>query len=144
MYRAAKRFDAASELLPVQGCIPTPRDPACEIPHGCIDRRVYLGFEGEDEKQHDLHADAPGVSGGRGPKNKQQAATQMVSVSVEVRSGVARFLVAVVAESIEGALEMVRRLNPTKELKVIFPIEAEGFFVEDSPARVGTDEKVAA
>jgi hypothetical protein len=53
----------------------------------------------------------------------------MIKISIEVRSSAARFKVALVAESIEGALEMAKRYNPGKECKVVFPIYPENFFV---------------
>jgi hypothetical protein len=68
----------------------------------------------------------------------------MIRISIEVRSGTARFKVALVAESIEGALEMARRYNPAKECKVEFPIDPEGFFVEHDLGRDGAVGKIAA
>jgi hypothetical protein len=60
----------------------------------------------------------------------------MIRISVQVSSGAARFKVAVEAESIERALEIVARQNPGKECEVTFPIDPETFFVEDSVATV--------
>jgi hypothetical protein len=68
----------------------------------------------------------------------------MVRISVEVRSGAARFRVSVQAQSIERALEIVERQNPGKDCEVGFPIDAESFFDEDSVAKVGAAGKVAA
>ena len=48
------------------------------------------------------------------------------------------------AESIEGALEMAKRYNPGKECKVVFPIEPEGFFVEDDLGRGRVVVRIAA
>jgi hypothetical protein len=48
------------------------------------------------------------------------------------------------AESIEGALEIVKRYNAGKECEVMFPIAPEGFFVEDDPGRGGMFGKIAA
>jgi hypothetical protein len=42
----------------------------------------------------------------------------MIKIAVEVRSSATRFKVALLAESIEGALEMANRYNPGKECKV--------------------------
>jgi len=56
----------------------------------------------------------------------------MIKISIEVKSGTARFKVASQAESIEEALEMARRYNSGKECKVVFPIAPEGFFVKDN------------
>ncbi len=61
----------------------------------------------------------------------------MIRISIQVSSGAARFKVAVAAESIERALEIVARQNPGKECEVMFPIDPETFFVEDSVATVG-------
>jgi hypothetical protein len=61
----------------------------------------------------------------------------MIRISVQVSSGTARFRVAIQAESIERALEIVARQNPGKEYEVAFPIDPETFFVEDSFATVG-------
>ena len=58
----------------------------------------------------------------------------MVKVCVEVRSGAARFRVAVRAESIRRALSLVRERYPKGEAEVKFPIDPEGFFVEDPTA----------
>ena len=68
----------------------------------------------------------------------------MIRIIVEVRSGAARFQVSVQAESIEGALEMARRYNSGKESKVVFPIDPEGFFVEDDLSRDEEVGKIAA
>jgi hypothetical protein len=58
----------------------------------------------------------------------------VVKVCVEVRSGVARFKVAVRAESIRRALSLVRERYPKREAKVKCPIDPEGFFVEEPTA----------
>jgi hypothetical protein len=59
----------------------------------------------------------------------------MVRISVEVKSGAARFRVMVQAESIERALDIARRHNPGKECQVTFPLDPETFFLEDSVAK---------
>jgi hypothetical protein len=58
----------------------------------------------------------------------------MIRISVAVSSGAARFKVAVEAESIKRAMEIVARQNPGKECEVTFPIDPESFFVKDSVA----------
>ena len=68
----------------------------------------------------------------------------MVKIAIEVRSSATRYKVALLAESIEGALEMAKRYNPGKECKVVFPIDPEGFFVEDGLGRDGAVGKIAA
>ena len=69
---------------------------------------------------------------------------RMIEIAIEVKSGATSFKVAVQAESIQGALEIVKRYNAGKECEVVFPIDPEGFFVEDDPGRGGTVEKMAA
>ena len=54
----------------------------------------------------------------------------MVKVSVEVRSGATRYLVGIQAQSTRRALSLVGKRYPHSEVKVSFPIEPEGFFVE--------------
>jgi hypothetical protein len=56
---------------------------------------------------------------------------KIVRVSVEVRSGMARFRVGVQAESIRKALSMVGGRYSQGEVRVLFPIEPEGFFVRE-------------
>jgi hypothetical protein len=53
----------------------------------------------------------------------------MIMVSIEVRSASARFRVKVGAEGIEQALSLTRRRYPGDEIRVVFPIEPETFFV---------------
>jgi hypothetical protein len=53
----------------------------------------------------------------------------MIMVSIEVRSASARFRITVGAEGIEQALSLARRRYPGDELRVVFPIEPETFFV---------------
>jgi len=68
----------------------------------------------------------------------------IIKISIEVRSSAARFKVALVAESIEGALEMAKRYNPGKECKVVFTIDLESFFAGDDLERGGVVGKIAA
>lgn len=58
----------------------------------------------------------------------------MVKVSIEVRSGTARFAVAINAKSIQHALSIAAARHPSSVTKVKFPIDPESFFVEDSAA----------
>jgi hypothetical protein len=67
----------------------------------------------------------------------------VIKISIEVKSGAARFKVASQAESIEGALEVAKRYNSGKECKVVFPIDPEGFFVEDDLGKGGVVWKIA-
>ena len=71
----------------------------------------------------------------------------MIKVSIEVRSGTARFGVAVQAESIQRALSLVAGRYSGSTCRVKFPIEAEGFFITGSAAQVESvelPEKMAA
>ena len=65
----------------------------------------------------------------------------MVRITVEVGRGAIRYRVAVQAESIRRALEIVEGMNPGREIKVTFPIDPENFFVEGSAAVVGQIEQ---
>jgi hypothetical protein len=59
----------------------------------------------------------------------------MVKVSIEVRSGAARFNVAVQAQSIQQAVSLVKERHSKCTLKARFPIESESFLVEDQSVR---------
>ena len=61
----------------------------------------------------------------------------MVEVSVRVRSGAARFDLAVQAESIRRAVSVVAGRYPKASVKVRFPIDSGRFFVEKNAARSG-------
>ena len=91
------------------------------------------------------------VERGTEPPHRKESAMghTMVKVSVEVRSGAARFRVCVQAKSIRSALGSVGASYPQGEVGVVFPIEPDGFFVDgpDAPAgMVETEhwEKLAA
>ena len=59
----------------------------------------------------------------------------MVKVSIEVRSGAARFNVAVRAESVRRAVSLMGERYPGRDVRVRFPIDPEGSFVEDRATR---------
>ena len=62
----------------------------------------------------------------------------MVKVSIEVRSGAARFEVAVRASSIQRALSMVEGWYPGDHHRVKFPVDhPESFLAEDSVTQAG-------
>lgn len=70
-------------------------------------------------------------------------AQRMIKVAVEVRSGTARFRVSVQAESIRRALGVVGGRYPHGEVRLVFPVEPEGFFVREPTAvagMVGTEQ----
>jgi hypothetical protein len=56
----------------------------------------------------------------------------MIRISVRVSGGTARFSVAIQAESIERALEIVAMQNPGRACEVVFPIDPETFFVDEA------------
>jgi len=66
----------------------------------------------------------------------------VVKLSIEVRDGTARFTVAVLAQSIQQAQDIIQARYPASVVKAKFPIDPEGFFVED-PAASGPDSWVA-
>lgn len=61
----------------------------------------------------------------------------MVKVSIEIRSGTARFCVAVQARSIRRALGLIAGRYPKGEVRVKFAIDPEGSFVNDPAALAG-------
>ena len=65
----------------------------------------------------------------------------MVRTSVEVRCGPDRFSVGVQAQSIEEAVNLVKSFYSANDAKVVFPIDPEGFFVEDALAAEGLIER---
>ena len=58
----------------------------------------------------------------------------MVKVPIEVRNGTARFMVGVKANNIQQALSIVQARYPATVAAVKFPIDPEGFFVEERAA----------
>jgi hypothetical protein len=61
----------------------------------------------------------------------------VVKFSVEVSNGAARFRVGVQASSIQRALNLVKGIHSANDVKVVFPIDPEGFFVKDALAAEG-------
>jgi hypothetical protein len=55
----------------------------------------------------------------------------MIRVSMEVREGAALSRATVQAESIREAVSITRDRYPGRDVQVIFPIDPEGFFIED-------------
>ncbi len=55
----------------------------------------------------------------------------MIQVSVEVREGDAPFRVAVQAESIGLAVSTIERHHPGSDVRVVFPIDPEEFFLAE-------------
>jgi hypothetical protein len=65
----------------------------------------------------------------------------VVRVSIEVHFGTARFRVRVQASSIQRAVSLVKGFYSASDVKVMFPIDPEGFFVEDAFAAEGLIER---
>ncbi|MDQ3965803.1 MAG: hypothetical protein M3246_05015 [Actinomycetota bacterium] len=65
----------------------------------------------------------------------------MVRITIEASNGAARYRVAVQAESIRRALEIVEGLNPGSDFRVTFPIDPETLFVKDPAAKAGLIER---
>jgi hypothetical protein len=68
---------------------------------------------------------------------------EMVKVSVEVRSGTARFRVGVQARSLHEALSSVGGRYSRGEVRVVSPIEPESFFARQPSlleGMVGTEQ----
>ncbi len=65
----------------------------------------------------------------------------MVKVSIEVRSDAARFRVGIQASSIQSAVSLAKGLYSVSDIRVVFPIDPEDFFVGDPSAREGLVEK---
>ncbi len=61
----------------------------------------------------------------------------MIRVSIEVDSDAARFELSVRAENIQRAVNIAEVAYPSAEVRVMYPIEPETFFVEDPAAIVG-------
>jgi hypothetical protein len=61
----------------------------------------------------------------------------VVNVSIELRSGAARFDVAVQAQSIQRAVSLVGERYSNGNVRVKFPIDAESFFMKDPADRAG-------
>jgi hypothetical protein len=64
----------------------------------------------------------------------------VVRVSIEVRSGAARFRVGIRASNIRRAVSLVTGLYAASDVRVIFPIDPEGFFIEDAFPKEGLVE----
>ena len=61
----------------------------------------------------------------------------MIKVAMEVREGAALYRVAVQAESISRAVSIVKGRHPGRNVRVVFPIDPEGFFLGGSQKTEG-------
>ena len=59
----------------------------------------------------------------------------MIKVSMEVREGAALSTAIVQAESIREAVSITRERYPGRDVRVIFPIDAEDFFIKGPAER---------
>jgi hypothetical protein len=66
----------------------------------------------------------------------------MIKVSMEVREGAALSRTTVQAESIQEAVNITRERYPGCDVRVIFPIDAEDFFIE-SPAERNSRTRIS-
>ena len=64
----------------------------------------------------------------------------MIRVTVEVGSGGARSAVAVQAENIRHAVQIVEDQNPGCEARVAFPIDPDTFFIGGTTGAVEREE----
>jgi hypothetical protein len=56
----------------------------------------------------------------------------MIKVSLEAREGAVLSQVAVQADSISQAVSMMKGRYPGREVRIVFPIDPEEFFIEGS------------
>jgi hypothetical protein len=61
----------------------------------------------------------------------------MIRVSMEVREGATLSRATVQAESIREAVSITRGRYPGRDVRVMFPIDPEDFFIEDSAEENG-------
>jgi hypothetical protein len=60
---------------------------------------------------------------------------EMIRVTVEIREGALTHRTQVTAPSIERALKIAGGGKPGRRVRLVFPIEAETFFVTEVPGR---------
>jgi hypothetical protein len=66
---------------------------------------------------------------------------EMVKIVVQVRSGAARFRVAVQAESIQRVLEIAKKQDLGRDCEVTVPINSKTFFVAEPAATSGPADR---
>jgi hypothetical protein len=59
----------------------------------------------------------------------------MIRVTVEIREGALTYRVRVTAPSIERALEIAGDGMPGRQVRLLFPIDPEAFYVHVDPGR---------
>ena len=65
----------------------------------------------------------------------------MIRVSMEVREGTALSRATVQAESIREAVSITREHYPGRDVRVMFPIDPESFFIEGQASRMQRFER---
>jgi hypothetical protein len=68
----------------------------------------------------------------------------VIRISVVLTRGAARYRVAIQAQSIGRALEIVEGQNPGCQARVVFPIDPEAYFVRGAAAIDGLVDREAA
>ena len=63
----------------------------------------------------------------------------MIKVSLEVHEGAAPYRIVAQAENISQAVSIVKRRYPDHEVRVVFPIDSEEFFIE-GPEKIRPDQ----
>lgn len=67
----------------------------------------------------------------------------MIKVRVEVHEEDARFSLPVQAESINRAVTIMKERHPSRDVRVVFPIDPQEFFAEGSK-ETGTERRQTA
>lgn len=70
---------------------------------------------------------------GRGRCSRAESERHMVRVKIEVSDSTTRLLVVVLAGSIEQAVDYVKDQYAGWQVRVLFPLDSEDFFVRDAP-----------
>ena len=66
---------------------------------------------------------------------ENQRNTEMIRVTVEIHDGALTNRVRVTAPSIERALKIAGDGTPGRQVRLLFPIDPEAFFVPENPGR---------
>jgi hypothetical protein len=64
---------------------------------------------------------------------------RVIRVFIEVNEEAAPLRVEVRAESISQAVDTIEELHPGRTVQVMFPIDPEEFFVEDTPSFISAE-----
>ena len=66
---------------------------------------------------------------------QEKESTKMIRVTVEIREGALKYRTRGSAPSVEQALKIVGGGKPGRRVSLVFPIEAEAFFVTEGSGR---------